>query len=60
MRGCAGCLIKPFPCLFFAAVFVYGVLLVLNPWALHISGRFTPLLYRHGTGTVQQSAGPAS
>ncbi|MGA8041308.1 MAG: hypothetical protein WCA37_00760 [Terracidiphilus sp.] len=31
---------------------VWLVLVALNPWALHIGGRQTPLLYWHGTGTV--------
>jgi hypothetical protein len=33
-------------------VFMYVVIVALNPWALHIGGRSTPLLYWHGTGTV--------
>ncbi len=35
-----------------AAVFAWLVIVALNPWALHIGGRSTPLLYWHGTGTV--------
>jgi hypothetical protein len=35
-----------------ALVFFYVLTIVLNPWALKIGGRSTPLLYWHGTGTV--------
>ena len=33
-------------------VFVWLVIVALNPWALHIGGQSTPLLYWHGVGTV--------
>jgi hypothetical protein len=39
------------------AAFVWVVMVVLNPWALHIGGRSTPLLYWHGTGTVTSKDG---
>ncbi len=32
--------------------FVWLLLVVMNPWALHIGGHTTPLLYWHGTGRV--------
>lgn len=36
----------------------FWVLIVaLNPWALHIGGRSTPLLYWHGTGAVSAKGG---
>jgi hypothetical protein len=35
-----------------AAAFMWVVMVALNPWALHIGGRSTPLLYWHGTGTL--------
>ena len=35
----------------------YGLIVALNPWALHIGGRSTPLLYWHGTGTVLSKDG---
>jgi len=46
--------------LLFAAaglVFVYLLTLALNPWALHIGGRSTPLLYWHGSGTLHAKDG---
>ena len=43
----------------FAVVVVWGVLVALHPWALHIGGRSTPLLYWHGTGTVSAKGGKA-
>ena len=33
-------------------VLAWALIVALNPWALHIGGRSTPLLYWHGTGTV--------
>lgn len=51
--GClGGCLTKVILLLLGAVVFLYVIMIVLNPWALHIGGRSTPLLYWHGTGTV--------
>ena len=51
--GClGGCLTKLVLLLAGAVVFVYIFTVVLNPWALHIGGRSTPLLYWHGTGSV--------
>ncbi|HEY9126221.1 MAG TPA: hypothetical protein VIM62_03800, partial [Acidobacteriaceae bacterium] len=35
----------------------YAVLVALNPWALHIGGRLTPLLYWHGSGTLHSQDG---
>jgi hypothetical protein len=35
-----------------AAAFAWLLIVALNPWALHIGGRSTPLLYWHGTGTL--------
>jgi hypothetical protein len=35
-----------------ACVFFWLLTVALNPWALHIGGRSTPLLYWHGSGTV--------
>ena len=59
MRGRGGCLIRLGGCLtkivlilIAAVAFMWVVDVALNPWALHIGGRSTPLLYWHGTGTV--------
>lgn len=58
--GClGGCLAKLVLLLAGAVVVVYVVTVVLNPWALHIGGRSTPLLYWHGTGTVVAKGGKA-
>jgi hypothetical protein len=40
-----------------ALVFVWALTVALNPWALKIGGRSTPLLYWHGTGTVVSKDG---
>jgi len=42
-----------------AVVATWGLLVALNPWALHIGGRSTPLLYWNGTGTVLAAGGKA-
>ncbi|HUX44964.1 MAG TPA: hypothetical protein VMV57_09455 [Terracidiphilus sp.] len=55
--GCLGCLTKLVLWGAAAAVFAWGVVVALNPWALRIGGRATPLLYWHGTGTVQAANG---
>lgn len=60
-RGClgtlVGCLTKLILLLAGGLVFMYVVIVALNPWALHIGGRSTPLLYWHGTGTVLAKSG---
>ena len=47
-----GCLAKLLLWSVAAVVCVWAFVVVLNPWALHIGGRSTPLLYWHGSGTV--------
>ncbi|WP_348262957.1 hypothetical protein P8935_00015 [Telmatobacter sp. DSM 110680] len=48
----SGCLVKLVLFGIGACAFVWVLTVALNPWALHIGGRSTPLLYWHGTGTV--------
>ena len=36
---------------------VYGVVVITDPWALHIGGRWTPLLYWSGSGNLVTTAG---
>lgn len=51
--GClAGCLTKLILWSAIAVGFMYVFTIALNPWALHIGGRSTPLLWWHGSGTV--------
>ncbi len=51
--GClTGCLTKLIVFAIAACAFFYVVMAAMNPWALHIGGRGTPLLYWHGAGTV--------
>ncbi|HLY41237.1 MAG TPA: hypothetical protein VKR52_08480 [Terracidiphilus sp.] len=56
MRSLGGCLTGCFIKLLFGAALitagVWALMVLMNPWALHIGGRSTPLLYWHGTGTV--------
>lgn len=64
MRGKGGCLTSLGGCLaklvLLAIVLTAGfwaLMVALNPWALHIGGHSTPLLYWHGTGTVVSKDG---
>ena len=41
----------------FAIFLAVGVLLLLNPWALHMGGRWTPALTWHGVGKLRSSTG---
>lgn len=54
-----GCLTKLVLVLAAALAFRWLVMVALNPWALHIGGHSTPLLYWHGTGTVVSKDGRA-
>jgi len=56
--GClGGCLTKLFILAVIGVVCVWGLTVVMYPWALHIGGRSTPLLYWHGTGSVLSKDG---
>jgi hypothetical protein len=56
--GClTGCLTKLVLIAVGALAFVWVVTVALNPWALHIGGHSTPLLYWHGSGTVVSKDG---
>lgn len=58
MSGClSGCLTRLLLWAAVAIVFTWAVIVALNPWALHIGGRSTPLLYWHGAGTVKAEGG---
>lgn len=56
--GClAGCLSRLVLWAAVAVACVYVFTIALNPWALHIGGRSTPLLWWHGSGLVQAENG---
>ena len=38
-------------------MFVLLVTLLLNPWAMHLGGRWTPALTWHGVGKLQSTSG---
>ena len=60
LTGClTGCLTKVVLALLGGAAFVWVVTVALNPWALHIGGHSTPMLYWHGSGTVVSKDGKA-
>jgi len=51
--GClAGCLTKLLLWSAIGIAAIYAFTIALNPWALHIGGRSTPMLNWHGSGTV--------
>lgn len=60
-RGClgclSGCLVKLVLFGILATAGIWVLTVALNPWALHIGGRSTPLLYWHGSGTVSSKGG---
>ncbi len=43
--------------LLFVAALVYGVIVLINPWAFHIGDRWTPLLYWTGSGQLVTKSG---
>jgi hypothetical protein len=56
--GClGGCLTKLVLFAVAACAFVWVLIVVLHPWALHIGGRSTPLLTWHGVGSVVSKDG---
>jgi len=62
-RGCLGCLggcaTQGALALAVGCMIVWVLMAPINPWALHIGGRSTPLLYWHGVGTVRSKDGKA-
>jgi hypothetical protein len=59
MRRISGCLTTLLLWAGVAVALMWGLVVALNPWALHIGGRSTPLLYWHGSGTVVTEGGKA-
>jgi len=59
MARAGGCLTKLLLWAVVGVVLAWVVIAALNPWALHIGGRPTPLLYWHGAGTVMAKGGKA-
>ena len=57
MRGPRGCLANLIVLAVSGSACAWVVMVALHPWALHIGGRSTPLLYWHGTGTVVSKDG---
>src|SRR5689334_2969969 len=41
----------------FVIVLALALLLLLNPWSLHMGGRWTPALTWHGVGKLHSSTG---
>jgi hypothetical protein len=59
MARMSGCLTQLLLLVVVGVVLGWGLLVALNPWALHIGGRSTPLLYWQGAGTVLAKSGKA-
>jgi hypothetical protein len=57
MGRITGCLTKLLLFAVVGVVVMWAFIVVLNPWALHIGGHSTPLLYWHGTGIVRAEGG---
>ena len=58
ITGClTGCLTRLLLWAVVGIVAMWGLVVLLNPWALHIGGRSTPLLYWHGAGIVMAEGG---
>lgn len=58
ISGClSSCLVKLILGTAIAVAAIYLFAIALNPWALHIGHRFTPLLWWHGSGTVIAKGG---
>ena len=56
--GClTGCLTRLLLWAVVAVALMWGLFVLLHPWALHIGGRSTPLLYWHGAGMVHAEGG---
>lgn len=55
--GSRGCLTSLIRLLVLGVVVVYGAVGVTNPWAFHIGGRWTPLLYWSGYGQLVTRSG---
>ena len=52
-----GCLANLFLLLVLCVIVLYGVVGVTSPWAFHIGGRWTPLLYWSGCGKLVTKTG---
>src|SRR5580765_5106551 len=59
MLRISGCLTKLLLLVVVGVVLAWALIVALHPWALHIGGRSTPLLYWHGAGTLASKGGKA-
>lgn len=57
IRQRRGCLANLVGLLVLGVAVVYGVAAVTSPWAFHIGGRWTPLLYWSGSGRLVTKSG---
>lgn len=57
MRQGRGSLGKLFWTLVLCGVLVYAVVVVMDPWSVHMGGRWTPLLTWHGSGKLHTRSG---
>jgi hypothetical protein len=57
MRQRRGALAMSFWILVLGGALFYGVVVLLNPWSVHIGGRWTPLLIWQGSGKLLSKGG---
>lgn len=57
IRRPRGCLTNLLALVVLVVVVVYAVAAITSPWAFHIGGRWTPLLYWSGRGTLVTKSG---
>jgi hypothetical protein len=57
MPKARGCFTNLLGVVILAVVLVYAVAGITSPWAFHIGGRWTPLLYWQGRGTLMTRSG---
>lgn len=57
MQQRRGCLAQLFLTLVLCGVFLYAVVLAIDPWSVHMGGRWTPLLIWQGSGKLRTRGG---
>jgi hypothetical protein len=56
-RGCLGCLAQPFLAICFGLVVVLALYVIIAPWGFYLGGKFHPLAYWQGWGTIYEPEG---
>jgi hypothetical protein len=56
-RGCFGCVARPFLAICFGLVVVLVLYVIIAPWGFYLGGKFHPLAYWQGWGTIHEPEG---